>query len=114
MLVGGGTGGHFYPLIAIAEALHETVESPELFYIGPTRFDREALLKHNITYVPCPAGKLRRYLSLANLTDAIKTLFGFFVALYQLFKIYPDVVFSKGGYTSEHGAKFVCSSRHCV
>lgn len=100
VLVGGGTGGHFYPLIAVAETLRQTPENPELYYLGPDEYDREALNSQNITFVYCPAGKIRRYFSIANFTDIFKSLFGVFVAIYKLFLIYPDVVFSKGGYTS--------------
>jgi UDP-N-acetylglucosamine--N-acetylmuramyl-(pentapeptide) pyrophosphoryl-undecaprenol N-acetylglucosamine transferase len=100
MLVGGGTGGHFYPLMAVAEELNDTPEKPELYYIGPSQYERDELFRNSITYLQCPAGKVRRYFSIANFADAFKTTLGFFVALYQLFRIYPDVVFSKGSYTS--------------
>jgi UDP-N-acetylglucosamine--N-acetylmuramyl-(pentapeptide) pyrophosphoryl-undecaprenol N-acetylglucosamine transferase len=43
---------------------------------------------------------MRRYFSIQNFFDIFKTLSGFFVAMYQLFVWYPDVIFSKGGYTS--------------
>lgn len=100
VLVGGGSGGHFYPLIAVAEALNEAIEKPELYYFGPEPFDADILRKENIRYVHCPAGKTRRYASVANFFDLFKSIFGLFVALFKLFAIYPDVVFSKGGFTS--------------
>lgn len=98
--VGGGSGGHFYPLIAVAEVLQAQPDTPDLYYFGPSPYNKEALATYNITYVPCPAGKLRRYFSLQNFFDIFRTFFGFFVALYKLFIVYPDVIFSKGGYTS--------------
>jgi len=98
--VGGGTGGHFYPLIATAEAIVSSGKSADLIYIGPTSFDNEELKANNIRHVYCPAGKMRRYYSLANFFDIFKTIAGLFVALFQLFIWYPDVIFSKGGYTS--------------
>lgn len=98
--VGGGTGGHFYPLIATAEALRRTPVSAELLYIGPTPFNAEELRANNIRHIYCPAGKMRRYLSLQNFIDMFKTAAGLFVALYKLYVWYPDVIFSKGGYTS--------------
>lgn len=99
-LVGGGTGGHFYPLIAVAEVLENHPEKPELFYFGPSPYDTNLLQQHNITYVYCPAGKLRRYFSLQNIIDFFRTIKGVFTAIVKLYIYYPDVIFSKGGYTS--------------
>ena len=100
VLVGGGSGGHFYPLIAVAEALNTAPEKPELYYFGPDEYDRDTLKQHNITYINCPAGKTRRYFSVSNFLDFFKNIIGLFVAIIRLFSVYPDVVFSKGGYTS--------------
>jgi UDP-N-acetylglucosamine--N-acetylmuramyl-(pentapeptide) pyrophosphoryl-undecaprenol N-acetylglucosamine transferase len=98
--VGGGTGGHFYPLIATAESVLLQNPTAELLYIGPTSFNEDELKANRIRHVYCPAGKMRRYFSFANFFDIFKTGAGVFVALYQLFIWYPDVLFSKGGYTS--------------
>jgi UDP-N-acetylglucosamine--N-acetylmuramyl-(pentapeptide) pyrophosphoryl-undecaprenol N-acetylglucosamine transferase len=98
--VGGGTGGHFYPLIAVAEVLHEQYPVPELYYFGPSPYDSESLKKHGIIHVYTPAGKLRRYFSIQNFFDFFRSIFGVFVAVWKLYVIYPDVIFSKGGYTS--------------
>lgn len=102
---GGGTGGHFYPLIAIAEALKDLVRDkhliePQLYYLAPIPFDEKALFENGIAYIPIPAGKLRRYASLNNVTDFFMTIAGLVAALAVLFRLYPDVVMSKGGYGS--------------
>ncbi len=99
-LVGGGTGGHFYPLIAVAEAIRDMDSTTELYYFGPVPYNEDALRELDITFVPCPAGKMRRYFDIQNFIDIFRTIGGIFTAWYQLYKIYPDVVFSKGGYTS--------------
>jgi UDP-N-acetylglucosamine--N-acetylmuramyl-(pentapeptide) pyrophosphoryl-undecaprenol N-acetylglucosamine transferase len=99
-LVGGGTGGHFYPLIAVAEELSLRTTKPELFYFGPEPYDLASLQTSNITYVYCPAGKLRLYFSIQNIVDIFRNIFGIPLAVLKLFLIYPDVIFSKGGYTS--------------
>lgn len=98
--VGGGSGGHFYPLIAVAEAFEGQQPTPELYYFGPSPYDVALLKKHNITYVYTPAGKLRRYFSLQNFVDFFRSIAGVFVAMWKLYVIYPDVLFSKGSYTS--------------
>lgn len=105
VLVGGGTGGHFYPLIAVAEALEDltkekTLLEPELIYIGPEPFDRAALLEHDILWEHSPAGRVRRYASILNVVDAFKTAAGIVQSVFQLYRIYPDVIFSTGGYAA--------------
>lgn len=101
----GAAGGHFYPLIAIAESLEEIVTerrlvSPQLFYLSDKPNDEQTLFASNLTFIRIPAGRLRRYFSIQNFTDAFVTLHGFFVALFTLFRLYPDVVVSKGSYAS--------------
>jgi UDP-N-acetylglucosamine--N-acetylmuramyl-(pentapeptide) pyrophosphoryl-undecaprenol N-acetylglucosamine transferase len=105
VFTGGGTGGHFYPIIAVVEELLSISEKgnllpPELYYIGPDPYDERALFEHDIQYIHATAGKLRRYMSAQNATDMFKIPIGVFSALRTLFKIFPDVVFSKGGYAA--------------
>ena len=104
VLVGGGTGGHFYPLMAVGEAVRERDREEgretELFYMGPDAYSAESLSALNIKLVHCPAGKKRTYFSLLNYFDSFKTASGVLVAFVKLLKLYPDAVFSKGGYTS--------------
>lgn len=102
---GGGTGGHFYPIIAIAEALNDLVREerllePRLYYLAPNSFDEKALFENNIVYIRIPAGKMRRYASLLNVTDLFVSFVGLISAIITLIRLYPDVVVSKGGYGS--------------
>ncbi len=105
VLVGGGTGGHFYPLIAVAEAIEDITQAkkliePELYYVGPAPFDKTALLDHAIEYVASPAGKIHRFGGPLNVIWAIPTAIGIVRSLFLLYRLYPDVVFSTGGYAA--------------
>jgi len=105
VFTGGMTGGHFYPIIAMVEAITDATRSrrliePKLYFLSPTPFDQKALFENGIEYIKIPAGKVRRYASIQNVTDSFITFAGFISALFTLFRLYPDVVVSKGGYGS--------------
>lgn len=105
VFAGGGTGGHFYPTIAVAESIRKLARerqliAPKLYYLASKPFDQEALFENEIAFLAIPAGKMRRYFSLSNFIDPFITVYGCLVALIAMFRIYPDVVFSKGGYAS--------------
>lgn len=105
IFTGGGSGGHFYPIIAIAEAIQKISKekkllTPEMYFFAPTPYNPGLLYDHNIEYRKVTAGKLRRYFSILNFLDVFKTLWGIIGAVMDVFDIYPDVVFSKGGYGS--------------
>ncbi len=105
LFTGGGTGGHFYPIIAVAEALGTIVERehlvpPKLDYIAPEPYDRSLLHALEIEFKYTPAGKVRRYFSPLNILDAFKTGIGILRSIILLYRIFPDIVFSKGGYAS--------------
>ena len=102
VLVGGGSGGHFYPLIATAERLRDKLGTDvlDLYYFGPDPYEQATLDALSIRYIHIPSGKRRKYFSFLNFFDGFKVLFGTFVAIGKLYAIYPDAIFSKGGYTS--------------
>lgn len=105
LFTGGGSGGHFYPIISIAEELNNLAKEKrllevELFYMSPTPYNPGVLYEHSIIYKKNSAGKLRRYFSILNFFDLFKTGWGILVSLFGVYKIYPDVIFGKGGYAS--------------
>lgn len=105
VFTGGGTGGHFYPLIAVVEQVnkiidHENIIGAKLYYISNEPYDKEILFENGLIFESVISGKMRVYFSFRNFTDMVKIFFGSLNAVYKLFTIYPDVVFGKGGYAS--------------
>jgi len=105
VFTGGGTGGHFYPIIAVAEKVNKLIDeqhiiSSKLYYFSDSPYDKEILSQNGLLYEEVNSGKMRIYFSFKNFTDVFKVFFGTINAIYKLFSIYPDVVFGKGGYAS--------------
>lgn len=105
VLTGGGSGGHFTPIIAVSRELRriadeEKIVSLELTYIADQAFDPEQLRMEDIRFIQLPSGKIRSYFSLKNITDLFKTVRALSRAFLVIYRIFPDVVFGKGGFAS--------------
>lgn len=105
LFTGGGTGGHFYPIIAVAEeirelAIEQKLVGIKLYFASIDKYNDRLLFESDIDFIGVTAGKIRRYGSLANFFDLFKTAFGVMRAIWKLYWLYPDVVFGKGGFAS--------------
>jgi UDP-N-acetylglucosamine--N-acetylmuramyl-(pentapeptide) pyrophosphoryl-undecaprenol N-acetylglucosamine transferase len=109
LFTGGGSGGHFYPIIAIAQevrnyATKEKLVQPELYFMSDAPYNERVLFENDIKFIKVSAGKLRRDLSplsiVKNFFDLFKTFFGTIQAFFKVFGLYPDIVVGKGGYAS--------------
>lgn len=102
LLVGGGSGGHAYPLIAVARSLREQAKtrgvSLELRIFGQDGLLKTAAKAEGIDFKNISAGKFRRYFSLLVPLDVIKSVIGLVQSLWSVLWFMPDTVFSKGGY----------------
>lgn len=105
VFTGGGTGGHFYPIIAVAQKVNKIIDEEKiigakLYYISNDPYDKQMLFENGLLYEEVNAGKMRTYSSAKNFFDIFKTFFGIINAIFKIYSIYPDVVFGKGGYAS--------------
>ncbi|MFA6050552.1 MAG: UDP-N-acetylglucosamine--N-acetylmuramyl-(pentapeptide) pyrophosphoryl-undecaprenol N-acetylglucosamine transferase [Candidatus Paceibacterota bacterium] len=105
VLAGGGSGGHFYPLIAISQAIRDIVREKNLlqvkiYYLASSPYNEGILFDNEIEFHKIHAGKVRRYFSIQNVIDAVISAYGFIEAFFKVFAIFPDIVISKGGFMS--------------
>ncbi len=105
LFAGGGTGGHFFPIIAVIEAINELADREhivdlKLYFMSDDPIDKELLTKTHVEYIGVKTGKRRTYFSFKNFTDIFKTFAGVIYATIKIFLLYPDVIFGKGGYAS--------------
>jgi len=101
---GGGTGGHIYPGLAVAENLRGRQTAGleyRLFWIGSNKgMDRSIVEGSGLEFFGIPAGRLRRYLTLKTIPDAFRVVAGFFAARRILKRQKAHILFSKGGFVS--------------
>ncbi len=102
IITGGGTGGHVYPALAIAEALREDDPEAKFLYIGVRgRAEEQIVPRHGyeLRFV-IGAGMPGSRPSLPNLLAAVKLLLGLAQAAVILRRYEPDAVIGTGGYAS--------------
>lgn len=101
IISGGGTGGHIFPAIAIANAIRKIDASAELLFIGAAgKMEMEKVPEAGYQITGLPIAGLQRSLSPKNLLLPFKVLNSLMKA-YGIIKSYsPDVVVGVGGYAS--------------
>ncbi|WP_029410037.1 undecaprenyldiphospho-muramoylpentapeptide beta-N-acetylglucosaminyltransferase [Treponema pedis] len=104
VFTGGGTGGHIFPGLAVAE-IFSSKTNYRIYWIGSNGGADKNIVESeekisNLKFISIPAGKLRRYFSLKNFIDIFKTAAGFIKSFFILLKLKPAFVFSKGGFVS--------------
>lgn len=101
MISGGGTGGHIYPAIAIANAWKEKHPSSEILFVGALgKMEMQKVPEAGYPIKGLPVAGLQRSLSLQNLSFPFKLLKSLRMASQIVSEFNPDVVIGVGGYAS--------------
>lgn len=101
VLSGGGTGGHVYPALSVAEALRRRAPNTELMYLG-TKTGAERQLAHDagLSFRVVHAGQIRGKSPWHMAGGFLRLAWGVADGLRALGRQRPDVVFVTGGYAS--------------
>lgn len=101
IISGGGTGGHIFPAIAIANALRGMEEGIEILFVGALgRMEMEKIPKAGYRIVGLPIAGLQRKLDWKNLMLPYKVINSVMKARSIVKEFQPDVAVGVGGYAS--------------
>ena len=101
IISGGGTGGHIYPAIAIANAIRDVAPSAEILFVGAEgKMEMEKVPKAGYQIIGLPIAGIQRKLSLENLSFPIKLAKSLLKARGIIKEFKPDVAVGVGGYAS--------------
>ncbi|MFN2283769.1 MAG: undecaprenyldiphospho-muramoylpentapeptide beta-N-acetylglucosaminyltransferase [Anaerolineae bacterium] len=105
-IVGGGTGGHVYPALAVAQALQAAapeagVARNALTWIGSIGgMEAELVARAGLPFIGIPAGGLHGVALLNAVRNGWQLTRGTFAALRHLRRERPDAILTTGGYVS--------------
>lgn len=101
ILSGGGTGGHIYPAIAIANALKQQYPTAEFLFVGAKdRMEMQKVPKAGYPIKGLWISGLQRKTSLKNLSFPFKLISSLLASKKILNEFKPDVAIGTGGYAS--------------
>lgn len=101
MISGGGTGGHIYPALAIANAWMELHPDSDVLFVGAIgKMEMQKVPEAGFEIIGLPVAGLQRSLSRENLSFPIKLFKSLRLAGRLLKDFHPNVVVGVGGYAS--------------
>lgn len=101
IISGGGTGGHIFPALSIADKLKELNPETEILFVGAEgRMEMEKVPAAGYEIVGLPVAGLQRKLTLSNFALPFKVLKSVRMAKKLIREFKPDVAVGVGGYAS--------------
>jgi len=101
MISGGGTGGHIYPAISIAQALQDMVQDVEILFVGAQgKMEMKKVPEAGFQIVGLWISGIQRSLSAQNLMFPFKVISSLFKAFGLIRSFKPHAVIGVGGYAS--------------
>ena len=101
IISGGGTGGHIFPALSIANKLRELNPETEILFVGAEgRMEMERVPAAGYEIVGLPVAGLQRKLTLSNLALPFKVIRSIIIAKKVIREFRPDIAIGVGGYAS--------------
>jgi UDP-N-acetylglucosamine--N-acetylmuramyl-(pentapeptide) pyrophosphoryl-undecaprenol N-acetylglucosamine transferase len=101
IISGGGTGGHVFPAIAIADALRHELEDPEILFVGALgKMEMEKVPQAGYRIIGLPVEGFRRSFTPGNIRVVVKLLVSLRKSGKLIRQFRPDAVVGVGGYAS--------------
>ncbi|MEQ9405066.1 MAG: undecaprenyldiphospho-muramoylpentapeptide beta-N-acetylglucosaminyltransferase [Cyclobacteriaceae bacterium] len=101
MISGGGTGGHIYPAISIAQALKEILQDVEILFVGAKgKMEMKKVPEAGFKIVGLWISGIQRKVSADNLMFPFKLCSSLLQSARLIKEFKPDVVVGVGGYAS--------------
>lgn len=101
IISGGGTGGHIFPALSIADKLMEMNPETEILFVGAEgRMEMEKVPAAGYRIVGLPVTGLMRKLTLSNLALPFKVMRSVRMAKKLIREFKPDIAIGVGGYAS--------------
>ena len=101
IISGGGTGGHIFPALSIANKLKELNPETEILFVGADgRMEMEKVPAAGYKIVGLPISGLQRSLSMSNLALPFKVVKSVRMARKLIKEFKPDIAIGVGGYAS--------------
>ena len=101
IISGGGTGGHIFPALSIANKLREMNPETEILFVGAEgRMEMEKVPAAGYKIVGLPIAGLQRSLALSNFKLPFKIAKSLLMARRTLKEFKPDIAIGVGGYAS--------------
>ena len=101
ILSGGGTGGHIYPAIAIANALKARFPKSEFLFVGAKdKMEMQKVPQAGYSIIGLWISGIQRRLTFKNVLFPVKLVMSLFRSMAILNSFKPDVVIGTGGFAS--------------
>lgn len=101
IISGGGTGGHIFPAVAIANEIKAQKPDAKILFVGALgKMEMEKVPKAGYEIVGLPIAGFNRSNMLANITFPFKLVRSLFMALKVLRDFKPDIAIGVGGFAS--------------